>query len=108
MDKINFFQYLDEPLAYLTVTYTRVSDFISPNAMSLIGVAVAAISARFLAREELKYRQLGVSGHVIYFGVIIFGTILFFRCWCLLSGTTLMLWMAVSFVRGHTAMPVAR
>ena len=53
-------QYLDEPLAYLTVTYTRVSDFISPNAMSLIGVAVAAVSARFLAREELKVRQLGV------------------------------------------------
>ena len=42
------------------MTYTRVSDFISPNAMSLIGVAVAALSARFLAREELKYRQLGV------------------------------------------------
>ena len=77
MDKINFFQYLDEPLAYLTVTYTRVSDFISPNAMSLIGVAVAAISARFLAREELKYRQLGVSGNVIYFGVIIFGKFYF-------------------------------
>ena len=55
-----FFKFLDEPLAYLTVTYTRVSDFISPNAMSLVGVAVAAVSARFLAREELKYRQLGV------------------------------------------------
>ena len=54
------------------MTYTRVSDFISPNAMSLIGVAVAAISARFLAREELKYRQLGVSGNVNYFGVILF------------------------------------
>ena len=68
MDKINFFQYLDEPLAYLTVTYTRVSDFISPDAMSMIGVAVAAVSARFIAREELKYRQLGVSGNVIFLG----------------------------------------
>ena len=53
-------QYLDEPLAYLTVTYTPVSDFISPNVMSLIGVGVAAVSAKFLSNEELKYRQLGV------------------------------------------------
>ena len=54
------------------MTYTRVSDFISLDAMSLIGVAVAAVSARFIAREELKYRQLGVSGNVNYFGVILF------------------------------------
>ena len=54
------FQYLDEPLAYLTVTYTRVPDLISPNMMSLVGVAFAAVSAWFLASEELKYRQLGV------------------------------------------------
>ena len=54
------FQYLDEPLAYLTVTYTRVSDFISPNVMSMIGVGVAAVSAKFLSHKELKYRQLGV------------------------------------------------
>ena len=42
------------------MTYTRVSDFISPNVMSLIGVVVAAVSAKFLSHEELKYRQLGV------------------------------------------------
>ena len=53
-------QYLDEPLAYLTVHYTTLATFVSPNPMSLIGVLVAAVSARFIAREELKYRQLGV------------------------------------------------
>ena len=53
-------QFIDEPLAYLTVYYTRVADYFSPNAISLIGVLVAAIAAKFFAKEELKYRQFGV------------------------------------------------
>ena len=51
---------MDEPLAYLTVYYTRIADYISPNQASFIGVLVAALSARFIAREELQYRQFGV------------------------------------------------
>ena len=38
----------------------NIAKYISPNGMSYIGVAVAAISARFIAKEELKYRQFGV------------------------------------------------
>ena len=53
-------QFIDEPLAYLTVYYTNVATYISPNAMSLIGVFVAAVAARFFVKEELKYRQFGV------------------------------------------------
>ena len=40
--------------------YTRIADYISPNQASFIGVLVAALSARFIAREELQYRQFGV------------------------------------------------
>ena len=40
--------------------YTNVARYISPNGMSYIGVGVAALSARFIAKEELKYRQFGV------------------------------------------------
>ena len=39
---------------------TNVASYISPNAASITGVLVAAVAARFFAREELKYRQLGV------------------------------------------------
>ena len=53
-------QFIDEPLAYLTVCYTRVADYFSPNSVSLIGVLVAAIAAKFFSKEELKYRQFGV------------------------------------------------
>ena len=53
-------QFIDEPLAYLTVYYTNVATYISPNAMSFIGVFVAAVAARFFVKEELKYRQFGV------------------------------------------------
>ena len=57
---ICFVQFIDEPLAYLTVHYTRLASWFSPDAMSLLGVVVAAISARFMVQEELRYRQLGV------------------------------------------------
>ena len=53
-------QFIDEPLAYLTVYYTRVAEYFSPNAVSLLGVLVAAIAAKFFVNEELKYRQFGV------------------------------------------------
>lgn len=53
-------QFIDEPLAYLTVYYTRVAEYFSPNAVSLLGVLVAAIAAKFFVKEELKYRQFGV------------------------------------------------
>eukprot|EP00092_Neocalanus_flemingeri_P034761 GFUD01037829.1.p1 GENE.GFUD01037829.1~~GFUD01037829.1.p1 ORF type:complete len:361 (-),score=72.17 GFUD01037829.1:68-1150(-) len=53
-------QFLDEPLAYLTVYYTSISTYISPNAMSLIGVGFAALAAHFFVKEELRYRQFGV------------------------------------------------
>jgi len=53
-------QFIDEPLSYLTVHYTSISEYISPNAMSLCGVAVAALAARFFVKEELRYRQAGV------------------------------------------------
>ena len=53
-------QFIDEPLAYLTVYYTNVATYISPNAISFIGVFVAAVAARFFVKEELKYRQFGV------------------------------------------------
>ena len=39
---------------------TNVASYISPNAASITGVLVAAVAARFFAREELKYRQFGV------------------------------------------------
>lgn len=53
-------QYVDEPLAYFTVYHSRISDFVSPNAVSFLGVAIAAVSARFLAHSDIKYRHLGV------------------------------------------------
>lgn len=52
-------QYVDEPLGYLTVYHTRIAHFVSPNAVSLTGVGVAAVSARFIASQDLRYRQLG-------------------------------------------------
>jgi len=53
-------QFIDEPLAYLTVHYTAIASYISPNAMSLIGVGVAAFAAKFFVKDELRYRQFGV------------------------------------------------
>jgi len=53
-------QFIDEPLAYLTVYYTNIASYISPNAMSLIGVAFAVFAARFFVKDELRYRQFGV------------------------------------------------
>ena len=55
-----YFQFIDEPLAYLTVHYTKISYYISPNAMSLCGVAVAVLAARLFVKEDLRYRQFGV------------------------------------------------
>jgi len=53
-------QFIDEPLAYLTVHYTNIAHYVSPNAMSLIGVIVAAFAAKFFVKEELRCRQFGV------------------------------------------------
>jgi len=53
-------QYVDEPLAYLTVHLSSIADYISPNAVSFIGVAVAACSARFMVHPDSHYRNLGV------------------------------------------------
>ena len=56
----NLFQFIDEPLAYLTVHYSSTASYISPNAMSLIGVGVAAFAARFFVKDGLRYRLFGV------------------------------------------------
>ena len=69
-------QFIDEPLAYLTVYYTRVAEYFSANAVSLLGVLVAAIAAKFFVNEELKYRQFGV----LLFKVCWFDRILDTRC----------------------------
>ena len=69
-------QFIDEPLAYLTVYHTRVAEYFSPNAVSLLGVLVAAIAAKFFVNEELKYRQFGV----LLFKVCWFYRILDTRC----------------------------
>ena len=53
-------QFIDEPLAYLTVYHTRVAHYVSPNGMSFIGVLFGALAARFFIKEDLKYRQFGV------------------------------------------------
>ena len=57
---LNSVQFIDEPLAYLTVYHTRVAEYISPNGMSFIGVIFGALAARFFIKEDLKYRQFGV------------------------------------------------
>ena len=57
---LNTAQFIDEPLAYLTVYHTRVAAFISPNGMSFIGVIFGALAARLFIKEDLKYRQFGV------------------------------------------------
>lgn len=43
---ILFFQYIDEPMGYFTVTHTSVAQFLSPNTVSFIGVFFALISAK--------------------------------------------------------------
>jgi len=53
-------QFIDEPLSYTIIRNTNVAQVISPNVASLLGVLVAAISARFLVSDNLKFRQLGV------------------------------------------------
>ena len=53
---------------------TNVASYISPNAASIIGVLVAAVAARFFAREELKYRQFGVL--LFKVGITIMSTLL--------------------------------
>jgi len=53
-------QYVDEPLAYLTVHHTRIAEYMSPNQMSYLGVIVALVSAKFLAHSDIRYRHLGV------------------------------------------------
>ena len=58
-------QFIDEPLAYLTVHYTRIAEFVSPNGMSFIGVIFGAMAARFFVKEELKYRHFGVLLFVV-------------------------------------------
>ena len=40
--------------------YTTISEYMSPNAVSLCGVAVAALAARFFVKEDLRFRQFGV------------------------------------------------
>ena len=55
-----WWQFIDEPLAYLTVYYTRIAAYVSPNGMSFIGVMFGAAAAKFFVKEELKYRQFGV------------------------------------------------
>ena len=40
--------------------YTNIASYISPNAMSLIGVVFAVFAARFFVKDELRYRQFGV------------------------------------------------
>ena len=55
-----FCQFIDEPLTYLTVHYSSIASYISPNAMSLIGVGLAAFAARFFVKDGLRYRQFGV------------------------------------------------
>ena len=55
--------------------YTAISEFISPNAVSLCGVAVAALAARFFVKEDLRYRQLGVLLFKVSF--TLFGTFKF-------------------------------
>ena len=53
-------QFIDEPLAYLTVHYSKKASYMSPNAVSLIGVGFAALAAKFFVKDELRYRQFGV------------------------------------------------
>lgn len=65
----HLFKFLDEPLAYLTVYYTNVAFYISPNGMSFIGVIVAALSARFLMKDDLRYRQFGVLLFAVSFNI---------------------------------------
>lgn len=57
---LNTAQFIDEPLAYLTVYHTRIAAYVSPNMMSFIGVIFGALAARFFIKEDLKYRQFGV------------------------------------------------
>ena len=52
--------YIDESLAYWTVTYTNVSRVMSANAVSILGVVFAAVASRFFISDSLKIRQFGV------------------------------------------------
>ena len=53
-------QFIDEPLAYLMVHYSKIASYMSPNAVSLIGVGFAALAAKLLVKDKLRYRQFGV------------------------------------------------
>lgn len=53
-------QYIEEPLSYTIVKHSNLAAVISPNAMSLMGVVVAAFSAKFIMSDSLKCRQFGV------------------------------------------------
>ena len=52
--------YIDTPLAFWTVAYTKVAVVFSANAVSILGVAFAAAAARMFVSDSLKIRQLGV------------------------------------------------
>lgn len=52
--------YLDTPMGFWTVHYTPVSQYLSANAVSILGVFCAAIAAKCISTPNLKIRQLGV------------------------------------------------
>ncbi len=52
--------YIDIPLSYWTVTYTNVARVLSANAISVMGVFVAAVATRLMVSDALRMRQLGV------------------------------------------------
>lgn len=53
-------QYIDEPLAHLTVNKTSIHKFLSADVVSIIGVVFALAAARLIFSESLKVQQLGV------------------------------------------------
>ena len=52
--------YIDTPLAFWTVAYTKVTLLFRANAISILGVIFACAAARMFLSDSLKVRQLGV------------------------------------------------
>jgi len=52
--------YVEETFGHWVVSVTSLADSVTPNLVSLMGVACATLSARMLAADSLRVRQLGV------------------------------------------------
>jgi hypothetical protein len=48
----SWLQFIDEPLGYFTVLRTNVAQVLSPNTISVLGVFIALLSARYIGEHH--------------------------------------------------------